>query len=508
MKKIHLISSVLFLFFLLEESISFAQCVKLNCPPNITIPALPGTCEAPISYTPPVGTDTCIFFYTDTFNFTGSVQTFIVPQGVDTITAKVYGAQGGANWINNTNYGGFVQADIPVTPGNTLYLYVGEKPTGLTGGWNGGGNGETGGKGGGGASDIRKGGTSLNDRVIVAGGAGGAGYWSGLHVVGGYGGGLSGGPGYRDNPGTPGGDPGSQVSSGNGTCISLNNPVCAGGFGYGGAPSSCGCEGYGGGGGWWGGAGSGNCRGGGGGSGYVLPGLQNVTMSNGVQIGHGKIILLYKGNPTVTTSLVSGLGTGANFPVGTTTETYKAVSQNGDSIFCSFTITVTDNEKPTFTICPNDTTVCEGSFNFNFPAANDNCPGATVSQISGPSSGTSLTAGTYTIKLKASDLANNSDTCEYNVTVEVCAGAITHQNENFSIKVYPNPMQQNLNIETKGIEGSFSITFINSIGAVVKQITTNQSSLQIEKDQMPSGLYHFTIKQKTTTLLSGKIVVE
>lgn len=498
-----------FLAFIILSSVNLsAQCVKLSCPQNITIPALPGTCGATVSYTPPIGTDTCVFFYTDTFNFTGSMQTFIVPPGVDTITAKVYGAQGGANWINNTNYGGFVKADIPVSPGNTLYIYVGEKPSGLSGGWNGGGNGESAGKGGGGASDIRIGGTSFNDRVIVAGGAGGAGYWSGLHVVGGYGGGLSGGPGYRDNPGTPGGDPGTQVSSGNGTCVSLNNPICAGGFGYGGAPSSCGCEGYGGGGGWWGGAGSGNCRGGGGGSGYVLPGLQNVSMSNGVQIGHGKIVLLYKGNPIVTTTLTSGLGTGANFPAGTTTETYKAVSQGGDSTTCSFTVTVTDNEKPTFPICPNDTTVCEGVFSFTLPTATDNCPGVTVTQASGPISGTSLTAGSYTLKFAASDLSNNTDTCEYIVTVEVCAGVISMQDENYSIKIYPNPVQSHLFVETKGIEGHYTVTIFNSIGAVVKQITTNQNTLLIEKGTMQSGLYYFTIKQNNETLINSKIVIE
>jgi hypothetical protein len=252
------------------------------------------------------------------FNYTGVQQTFIVPNGVTSITVDAYGAQGGSNWSGNVNYGGYVQADIPVTPGTTLYIYVGGQPSGLAGGFNGGGIGETGGAGGGGASDIRIGGTTYADRVVVAGGAGGAGTWFNLHVVGGLGGGLIGGNGYRDNPSTLGGDGGTQTSSGNGTCVSFNNPVVAGGFGFGGAPSGCGCQGYGGGGGWYGGAGSGNCRGGGGGSSYTIPGATNVTHTQGIRMGDGQITLTW----TVTAPPATGLNfDGANdwVDIGTTT---------------------------------------------------------------------------------------------------------------------------------------------------------------------------------------------
>jgi len=74
--------------------------------------------------------------------------------------------------------GGYVKGDIPVTPGETLYIYVGQQPTTITGGFNGGGNGEGAGKGGGGGTDVRQAGTALASRVVVAGAGGGAGYWS------------------------------------------------------------------------------------------------------------------------------------------------------------------------------------------------------------------------------------------------------------------------------------------------------------------------------------------
>lgn len=229
---------------------------------------------------------------TVTFAYTGAVQQWIVPAScVDSITADVYGAQGGSNWVSNDNFGGRVTADFAVNPGDTLWIYVGQQPTTTAGGWNGGGSGENAGKGGGGASDIRVGGQTLNDRLIVAGGGGGAGFWSNQHVVGGQGGGLSGTAGYRNVPTTLGGDPGTQTSSGNGTCVTFNNPSVAGGFGFGGNVSGCGCEGYGGGGGWYGGAGSGNCRGGGGGSGYTAPSAANVVHVTGVRTGNGQVII-------------------------------------------------------------------------------------------------------------------------------------------------------------------------------------------------------------------------
>jgi len=80
---------------------------------------------------------------TITFSYTGAQQTFVVPPCVSAINVDVYGAQGGANWINNDNFGGRTQGTIAVTPGETLYVYVGQQPNGITGGWNGGGMAKT-----------------------------------------------------------------------------------------------------------------------------------------------------------------------------------------------------------------------------------------------------------------------------------------------------------------------------------------------------------------------------
>jgi hypothetical protein len=137
-----------------------------------------------------------------TFNYTGSTQTFTIPAGVTSIQIESWGAQGNSNAQGIVGgLGGYATGTLAVTPGDILYLEVGGGGTiSTTGGYNGGGaSGAVGtpdafGGGGGGCSDVRLNVNSLATRVIVAAGGGGAG---GNRVAGlGRGTGGGGGGGY------------------------------------------------------------------------------------------------------------------------------------------------------------------------------------------------------------------------------------------------------------------------------------------------------------------------
>ena len=218
-----------------------------------------------------------------TFSYTGAQQTFTVPSGVETITIKAYGAEGGESDGSGTHglvpagQGGYATGDLSVTPGHTLYTYVGgQGNTNVAyqslsaGGWNGGGDGWGGWSGnfnagngtsggGGGASDVRVGGTSLSDRVIVAGGGGGSDSWATARW-GGNGGGLTGGTSGGGSTG------GTQSAGGNGN-RGTNGSLGQGGDGY---TSESQGHGTGGGGGYYGGGGGQHGgAGGGGGSSYI-----------------------------------------------------------------------------------------------------------------------------------------------------------------------------------------------------------------------------------------------
>lgn len=119
-----------------------------------------------------------------TYSYTGAVQDHIVGAGVKFVRIRATGAGGGNNSTFTVGLlggaGSSVEAIYPVTAGETLKVYVGQKgidgPSGNVAAFGGGGTPYSNGAGGGGASDVRQGGNALTDRIIVGGGGGGAGY--------------------------------------------------------------------------------------------------------------------------------------------------------------------------------------------------------------------------------------------------------------------------------------------------------------------------------------------
>ncbi|MGC2634283.1 MAG: hypothetical protein WA215_08725 [Candidatus Cybelea sp.] len=93
------------------------------------------------------------------FYYTAGAQYFTVPARVRQIKVIARGARGARGTMDRgpVAYGGRVHAVIPVTPGETLVVYIGGDASESTGGFNGGGSGGYGdnnGYGGGGASDV------------------------------------------------------------------------------------------------------------------------------------------------------------------------------------------------------------------------------------------------------------------------------------------------------------------------------------------------------------------
>ncbi|WP_188309909.1 Ig-like domain-containing protein [Streptomyces sp. CBMA123] len=282
--------------------------------------ALPGTAQAQGTCTTSGNTTTC------TFAFTGAEQTFTVPGGVTQVDVTAIGAAGGLEGLGHASGGRGAQVSGTLTGlsgGQTLYVEVGGTatnngscyPTSLcTGGFNGGGNTHFGG-GGGGASDIRTQSrtvplTTIDSRLVVAAGGGGAGE-----------------AGQSPCPGSPGGDAGQPgangaCSGGTGGGAGTATQGGAGGAGGGGTPSgtpgTLGTGGNGGlntggggGGGFYGGGGGGNINplitpagsagGGGGGSSLVPAGGTGPTVTSAA----ASITISYTTQPTVTTTLTT-----------------------------------------------------------------------------------------------------------------------------------------------------------------------------------------------------------
>jgi hypothetical protein len=154
---------------------------------------------------------------------------------------------------------------------------------------------------------------------------------------------------------------------------------------------------------------------------------------DGTKLGAGQI----------TITQIAGLASGSVFPIGVTTNTFRATDESGNSSTCSFNVTVTDNQAPSMP-CPANIThtadagVCTYSFTPATPAATDNCPGVTVTGVR--SDALALNApyprGVTTIIWTATDTHGLSVSCSQSVTVTdnekpviVCAPA---QNVNLS----------------------------------------------------------------------------
>lgn len=251
------------------------------------------------------------------YTYTGQPQTFNF-YNARVIMIECWGGHSGVFSNQNITPGGY-SAGVYVSPtGGELYVYVGGSSSYLNGngfvngGWNGGGaayhfqsNSNNWRAAGGGATDVRTirastnpplslDGTwstywsladtiaSLNSRIIVAGGAGGGGYWLGSINQGGFGGGNTGGAGANTNGENLYGTGGTQSSAGVYLGSSALGMALAG-FGFGGSKQTTTTNTLSGGGGGWYGGGGGIMAGGG--SGYVggmLPNTATGSLNFGI----------------------------------------------------------------------------------------------------------------------------------------------------------------------------------------------------------------------------------
>ncbi len=127
---------------------------------------------------------------------------------------------------------------------------------------------------------------------------------------------------------------------------------------------------------------------------------------------------------TISGSRSDGAGLDDSYPKGTTTITWTATDPSGNHASCTQRITVVDNEPPQISCpanivvylplnTPNTSTVV----NYATPVGNDNCPGATTTQVSGLPSGALFPVGSTTNTFRVTDASGNYTECSFTVTV-------------------------------------------------------------------------------------------
>jgi uncharacterized repeat protein (TIGR02543 family) len=262
------------------EGVVIVSYVSTSTPEPVEVPA---NCRAGVGVGGAAGTTAnqaghgCVLIkyslsnktYYQSFNYTGSNQSWTSPNDVNSVTFYLLGAGGGAMNVAGRGpggSGGFATGTYAVSAPTTFTIIVGQGGNGTTQSldtYGGGGKADYG--SGGGRSAIRL--PNATEDLITAGGAGGGGYDA---KCGGAGGGTTGQDAVIRTTNGEHGKGGTQTAGGAGG-YSVNARTGGTGVKYQGGLGRD--DSGGGGGGYWGGGGGGDNIGAGGGSGYLHPTL-------------------------------------------------------------------------------------------------------------------------------------------------------------------------------------------------------------------------------------------
>ena len=489
----------------------------MECPEDMTVEAPSGECSAIVDYMTPMATDSCAIYDTTyvTFNYTGDIQEFVIPENVTEVFFDVKGASGGFSSVDFETQlqqipgeGGTVMGTLPVIEGETLYIHVGglggnsSDGMGGLGGYNGGGNGNFAtsfaGGGGGGASDIRMGGMTLNYRVVVAGGGGGSSYNYEEGDNGGNGGDLIGQDGFTgsDDPYVIPGGGGTQISGGIFGQYPGYNDGFVGEFGQGGMGGWT-TAGGGGGGGYFGGGG-GSWNGGGGGSSYTS-GATDVEHTQGGNIGDGIIVLGYLVNVHPDVELVEGMWGESEFPLGTTTVSFESSNEDGETVTCSFNVTVTSDLTEVDVVELTATASVSGATYQWF-----HCAGETLTPVDGATDqsftvDTETDYGWYAVEVTNGECSEISDCVPIGVV-----GVGEH--DSIEMNMYPNPNNGLFNIEFGTMFSGQLNIFDLSGRQVYSEMIMDMEMLQIELSDVPTGIYQIQALNSKYNLVRQLII--
>ncbi len=180
---------------------------------------------------------------------------------------------------------------------------------------------------------------------------------------------------------------------------------------------------------------------------------------------------------------------GTAFPVGTHVVTFKA-GAGADTSECSFVVTVVDAAPPSLT-CPPDMTIaiqpdssgqvnCSAVADFSLPQASDACDvSPMVTSNVAPNS--TLDAGVTTVVITATDVAGNTATCQFLITVVDAAPPVVSGCPD-NLLVYAAP-------DSCGATATWgAITFVDDCSANVSVDPPNYSF-----DFFPVGVHEVSI---------------
>jgi hypothetical protein len=82
-------------------------------------------------------------------------------------------------------------------------------------------------------------------------------------------------------------------------------------------------------------------------------------------------------------------------------------------------------------------------------------------------------------------------------------------NKNILVNVFPNPFAKKATIELNGINlmGKKTFSLFNSTGQLMQEFVFENNRLEINGEELNSGVYYFKINNREGFLATGKVVV-
>lgn len=255
---------------------------------------------------------------------------------------------------------------------------------------------------------------------------------------------------------------------------------------------------------------------------YATTGCNNVaiTLTN-TSVGAPNPTITVSANPATNVTITPGSGALYSTKFGTPgTYTITLTASNAAGV---------DTHTQTINIAD-----CTPTVNFTFPSVM--CPNrdtvTTVNTTQGatsytwnitPTSGVGLftTTGinkritffspnTYTLTLRATNSSGTNSAVKVITVTDNCTGIFENTNLGNSLKVYPNPAREQVNVSLTGTSELVKIKLTNVLGAVVYEEKANfgtKEKVSINVANNPKGIYFLTVESNNEKV-TRKIVIE